>query len=262
MTYVQPGRRMAAKIAFVSNRENEQGNGEFIYVMNADGSDSHLLTNKPTSDFLDWSHDGGKITFINGDDVYVVNADGKGEPINLTNSPAKDARSSWSPDGKKIAWISDGNIFVMDSDGSNVRQLTKKATSNFVEWTIDGQIFTWMDNVTGMDDITYSCHNCVMDADGKNITSGGGKGEVQKYLPFWTLDGSRVECGGIAFPGGDSEIYLISEIYPDALLNLTNNKAEDLNADWPANCGPVNSPVKEVETACTDSCKRRLGYWL
>jgi ABC-type sugar transport system substrate-binding protein len=241
-----------SQIAFVSSRENEQGSGQFIYVMNADGSNLHLLTNNPTSDFVDWSHDGSKIIFIKGDDVYVVNADGSDEPINLTNSPAKDARPTWSPDGKNIAWTSDGNIFVMDSDGRNVLQLTQKGSLYNVEWTVDGQILTWTDNVTGMDNNTTSCKNCVMDADGKNITSGGGKGELKKYIPFYTVDGSRVECNGIAFPGGDSEIYLISEIYPDGLLNLTNNKAEDINPDWPENCTLNRKPLpEEAQTTST-----------
>jgi len=65
----------------------------------------------------------------------------------------------------------------------------------------------------------------------------GGKGEMQKYLPFWTIDGNRVECVGIDLTG-NSEIYLVGEIFPDLFNNLTNNPAHDLNPSWPAYCGP------------------------
>ena len=238
-----------SQIAFVSNRENGQEGGQFIYVMNADGSNVRQLTFENGSNWPDWSHDGSRITYTSNDDVFVINADGSGQSINITNNPEKDAQSTWSPDGKKIAWISNRTIFVMDADGSNIRQLTKEGTSDGVEWTVDGQIFTGMDNITGMDNKTSSCHNCVMDADGKNIISGGGKGEVQKYLPFWTLDGHRVEVANVDIFTGDNEIYLVSEIYPDIFLNLTNNPADDRNPDWPANCTLNREPLPAATQA-------------
>ena len=47
--------------------------------------------------------------------------------------------------------------------------------------------------------------------------------------------------------GKDEEIYLVSEIFPDIFLNLTNNPANDRNPDWPANCGPAVPPEKVAE---------------
>ncbi|NTV37465.1 MAG: hypothetical protein HGA53_10980, partial [Anaerolineaceae bacterium] len=104
-----------SQIAFVSNRANEQGGGQFIYVMDADGNDVRQLSQDPNSDLPDWSHDGSQITYTSNDDIYVINADGSGTSTNLTNSPQKDWKSTWSPDGSKIAWLSGGdgnwNIF-------------------------------------------------------------------------------------------------------------------------------------------------------
>ncbi|MGV8027004.1 MAG: substrate-binding domain-containing protein [Anaerolineaceae bacterium] len=229
------------KIAFVSNRENEQGGGQYIYIMNADGSDVCQLSSESGSQTPDWSHDGKKIVYISNDDLYVINADGSGQSVNLTNSPEKDFEPSWSPDGSQIVWSSGSegylNIFVMNADGSNVRQLTDDGFAGGVAWTVDGQIF--------------ACCNYVMDVDGSNKADAGGKGEVQRYFPFWTVDGQRVECNEIEWEGGDSEIYLISEIYPDILLNITNNPAADRNPDWPVNCGlgntVTNSQPQETE---------------
>jgi ABC-type sugar transport system substrate-binding protein len=231
------------EIAFVSNRENEQGGGQYIYIMNADGSDVRQLTTGNNSDHPDWSHDGSAIVFssdANGNnEIYVIKADGGVEPTNLTNSDVQDTQPTWSPDGSKIAWLSgsDGNwdIFVMYADGSNIKQLTDNGKVTDVAWTIDNQIFSYWENQEN------GCFNCVMDADGSNVIDAGGKGEMQRYIPFWTLNGDRVELVSVSLNGSDEEIYLVSDIYPDMFLNLTNNPGNDRNPDWPANCGSGNT---------------------
>lgn len=227
-----------SRMAFVSNRVNDSDSGQYIYVMNADGSDVRQLTFENWSDWPDWSHDGNWITYTSNDDIYVMKADGSGQSINLTNSPEKDVQSTWAPDGNHIAWVSgDGqssDIFVMNPDGSNVRQITDNGQSADVQWTVDGRIFTgW-----GWKDKEQTCSNCVVDVDGLNITDAGGKGQLRRYFPFWTLDDNRVECGSAKFNNEpENEIYLIGDIFPNRLLNLTNNPADDRNPDWPANCG-------------------------
>ena len=73
-----------------------------------------------------------------------------------------------------------------------------------------------------------------------DIIEAGGKGELQRFLPFWTLDGDRVECirGENIFTPDDDEIYLVGEMFPDIFFNLTNNPAADRNPDWPATVRP------------------------
>ena len=183
-----------SQIAFVSNRDNGKEGGQFIYVMNADGSNVRQLTFENWSDWPDWSNDGSQITYTSNDDIYVIKADGSGQSVNLTNSPEKDGRSSWSPDGTQIAWVSgydnNSNILVMNADGSQVKQITDNGQQSDVQWTVDGRLFAgW-----GWKDQEQICNNCVFNADGSNIMDAGGKGEIQKYLPFWTPDGDRVEC--------------------------------------------------------------------
>lgn len=246
------------QIAFVSNRENEQGGGRFIYVMNADGSGVRQLNTNPDSDFPNWSNDGRMITYTHMDDIFSMSADGSGESVNLTNSPEKDTQSAWSPDGSQIAWLSgeDGNwnLFVMNADGSNKKQLTNDGRVYDATWTVDGQIFTHWDNPD------VGCMNCVMDADGSNIKDAGGKGEIQRYLPFWTLDGHRVELAAVDMLTGDNEIYLVGEIYPDIFFNLTNNPANDRNPDWPAKCGPGTEAEIGAFDENNDSGEIVIGY--
>ncbi|MCU0486125.1 MAG: substrate-binding domain-containing protein [Anaerolineales bacterium] len=224
-----------SQIAFVSNRENNAEGGQFIYIMDADGGNVHQLTLENESKWPDWSHDGSSITYTHHGDIYITKADGSAQSINLTNSPEEDEQSTWSPDGKKIAWLSKEqggwNIFIMDADGNHQQKLTNNGQVYSIQWTIDGQLFSIWDHPEGL------CFKCVMNADGSNIMEAGGKGELQRFLPFKTLNGDRVECIGadnVMVP--DSEIYLVGEMYPDIFLNLTNNPANDRNPDWPTNC--------------------------
>jgi len=244
-----------SRIVFVSDRDG----GPFLYVMNADGSNVRQLTTENGSDLPDWSQDGSRITYTANDDIYIINVDGDQESVNLTNSPEKDAESDWSPDSKQIVWLigdeyENRNIFVMDANGKNVRQLTQDNKVSDVTWTVDGQIFThWKNGEVG-------CFNCVMDADGSNVKDAGGKGEIQNYLPFWTLDGNRVELANGNFFTSDEEIYLVSEIFPDIFLNLTNNPANDRNADWPSLCGPTEEVAQYQQQNPTSSKQIVIGY--
>lgn len=225
-----------SQIAFVSERNNERS----IYIMDADGSNLRQLTNMPESDLADWSPDGKTIAFTskaNGNfEIYIINADGSNEPINLTNNDTQDLVPVWSPDGSQIAWLSGDegwDLFVMTSDGSNVRQLTDQGHVFNVKWSIDGNLYLDWDN-----DV-YGSSNCLMDPDGTIIATGFSKGDGLQYFPYWTLEEDKVELVSADMDDGNNEIYLIGDIFPDFVLNLTNNPANDENPDWPMlQCGP------------------------
>ena len=112
------------KLAFVSGGE--------IWVINADGTNEHRVTNNSTADTDPaWSPDGTKIVFTKGSSgIAVINADGTNETTLTTSGVAP----AWSPDGTKIAFSrtqsSNGGIFTMDANGANEVRITPAITGD------------------------------------------------------------------------------------------------------------------------------------
>jgi Tol biopolymer transport system component len=123
------------------------GPGSAVFVMNADGSDPHPLTQassaQPESQ-PSWSPDGSHVLFgryaadwqtSNAHPLFVINSDGSGER-QLTSGGFYDARGVWAPDGSKILFARvfsafSSQLFLINADGSGLQQLTSSAGSNY-----------------------------------------------------------------------------------------------------------------------------------
>ena len=78
-----------SRIAFVSNRETDEGGGQYIYVMNADGSDIRRLPTVDGSRHPAWAPTGEAIVYDNDNDIFIVNPDGSEDSFQLTETPEK-----------------------------------------------------------------------------------------------------------------------------------------------------------------------------
>ncbi len=137
------------QIAFVVNGEFiGQDQTSEIYVINADGTNLHQLTNTGGVNLIpQWSPDGKQLVFYGyavgafddigsttslRTEVFRMNADGS-DLTNLTNSIGLDYQPSWSPDGNWIVYASTQEgpgIYIMRSDGTDVHMITHEPSYN------------------------------------------------------------------------------------------------------------------------------------
>ena len=182
-----------AKIAFVSNRNNENRDHRQIWVIDADGKNPIRLTDGLVDDLPDWSPDGTKIVYdtarvpkdhnLAPGGITVMDADGNNKRLLTPHG----LHPTWSPDGKRIAFIAAKNlgensqIYVIDIDGRNRTQLTDDLVHKRVpSWSHDGKR------------IAYTGNNViwVVDSDGENprqLTD-----RVTEAYPTWSPDSKSI----------------------------------------------------------------------
>jgi len=118
-----------SQIAYIGDSNNAI---QTVHIANTDGSGNYILPGSPTLLSFDWSPDGTKFVYSNGNEVFVMNADAteqtKLTTIQQTNDgETRDTDPHWSPDGKKIllrrSTTNTGTIYSMNADGSNLTKL-------------------------------------------------------------------------------------------------------------------------------------------
>jgi serine/threonine protein kinase len=192
-----------SQIAFASDRAGAPQ----IFVMNADGSNPHQLTDLPNGACQpDWSPDGTRLVFISpclkrqdqypGAQLYIIKADGSGL-VQLPSVEGGDFDPAWSPDNLSIAFASlrDGTlqIYVLSLQDSNVFQLTQQVSdmrlpdwSRQPAWTPSGTQIAY----TGHSRLTDTLQIWVMSNTGRDpllfVRSGSTYWDT---LPVWSPDG-------------------------------------------------------------------------
>jgi Tol biopolymer transport system component len=242
-----------ARLAFRSHRD---GNEE-VYLMLADGSDQHNLSNSPSGgDYSPaWSPDGQWIAFMSDRagkaDVWVVRPDGS-EARQVTDLRGISEYPTWSPDGRWIAFhctqgrvlsggTGDFEICVIANDGTGFAQLTDApGESKLPAWSPDGRLIAFQSNREG-----------------------------------WPTLPDYVPLGYDAGQFGDFEIYLMSSD-GSGQRNLTHHpEADDTFPAWSRagllvfsryGClmvtGPDDSsPVQISEGACTGRDSGQFPDW-
>lgn len=106
--------------------EASSDSGTNIYRVDPNTGLSTQLTSGSRNTNPGWSPDKEKIVFVSDRDgqvdLYTMDADG-GNPLRLTNTPAREIAPKFSPDGTRIAYAEDDgeewSLWVMSVDGTN-----------------------------------------------------------------------------------------------------------------------------------------------
>ena len=203
----------SAKIVFSSKRDGVIG----IYVMDDDGSNVTLLTDKLKPNLPRWSPDGKQIVFerwVNPHDsqrkhIFLMNADGTN--IRQLTEPhrGRDRYATFSPDGKSIVFykyerlpipnpippganIQGGkaSINVMNLESGKVKEIAELGAT-FLDWSPEGKHIVCKNvSVFGQS----GSNIWIMDADGHDpheLLPPPPPG-VARYAPRWSPDGKQI----------------------------------------------------------------------
>jgi hypothetical protein len=180
-----------SKIAFVDYFQGANGQGARLKVMNADGTDEHVVA---TADWWQdiwlntqpWSPDSSRIAWgpsgIPGD-IYTASAAG-GDVRRITTDGRPKDSPVWSPAGPQLVYSSQGQLFLARDDGSAPAPITPGVQPS---WSPDGTLIAFVNSVDGLPAI-YLVHP---DRTGlRRLWTPEMSGDT--YPPAWSPDGAKL----------------------------------------------------------------------
>jgi Tol biopolymer transport system component len=195
-----------------------------LWLMNADGSNQHLLLNDPGFDdeAPSFSPDGSHVIFsrcapLGGEfpcAVYRVGVDGNGlQPVTPVRIELQDWEPVYSPDGATIAFYSFGRdgviaaIYLMNADGSQIHEVSEAELEGFSpDWSPDGRQLVF----------TTKCCNpefrnlVVINQNGERLRQlTDDKGAIAAGRSSWSPQGDTIVFFGANVDTGENGIFVI-----------------------------------------------------
>jgi len=234
------------QIAFISPCRGEHNTyaGSLIYIMNADGSDSHPLGVPPDSsgDFdPTWSPDGQRIAFTSlrsgAQRIYIYNLTTASLLQITKGTNVEDGQPAWSPTGTQLAFVRTSalsQIWVVTDDGQTQQPFSLSGAVNDFSpvWSPDGQsiyycqtnpdtYLPWLMRLRYVDRGT-SNENHVPPAGQPNV--------IPIVGPRISPDGNWIAYEG--WPDGTNHDIYLMRINGSDVQRLTNDPALDFDPAW------------------------------
>jgi Tol biopolymer transport system component len=173
-----------------------------IWIMNADGTAPHLITDMQEGACQpDWSPSGEQLAFISpcagnqetypGAGIFTINSDGTGV-IGLPSVPGGDFDPQWSPDGKTITFTSlrDYNraqVYEFNLEDESVRSLSANTVRDSqAAYSPDGMQLAFVTTRRGPYQIW------TMNKDGGEAILLSRSGSLKDTHPEWSPDGTVI----------------------------------------------------------------------
>jgi len=182
------------QIAYISKprRNSEYGS---LYIMNADGSNPHKISEEILATAPNWSPDGTQLVFglsrVGEKAIAIINmVDGEIRDIVSSEDIVTDPK--WSPDGRYIAYrhVEEGSqaLSIVDLDGNLQTELDGNSEYLEYDWAPDSSRL-----VVGSDRNNEARYMYVLDlnAQGNNLTQIS-PGLTYPSVPKWSLDGKQI----------------------------------------------------------------------
>ncbi len=187
------------QLLFHSRRPVEERGGiarRKLWVMNADGSDAHAVSQGPADEYH------GRFCPVGEGIVFVSEANGSRDlwimaapaslAVPLTDETGVEAHPAWSPDGERIVYTAfpkeGGNfdLWVINRDGSGKRRLTSTAANEiFPTWHPDGETIVYVTDTGGGFDL-YALR--LRDETTYPVVTG----PDHEVRPAWSPDGTKL----------------------------------------------------------------------
>ena len=188
-------------------RYGRAGHHSDIFVVDPDGMNLLQLTNELQGTSPAWSPDSGRVAFANNNFIYVVDADGTDlRRLNDVDSLGDDP--VWSPDGQHIAFVGrreTRGLHVVRADGKDLRQIFDRDLYSTPVWSPNGTRLAFTAQYIFRKSSISSASNAsggvvglfatsyipravyVVNADGSDLEE-----LVQGSDPSWSPDGNRL----------------------------------------------------------------------
>lgn len=236
------------QIVFESFKSSATVSFTALWIMNADGTEAHLLDEREGSRLPllgrkpFWSPDGSKILYENcpgcegggNPDIYIYDLE-NGEEIEVTNHPADDESPRWSPDGNRIIFNSGRDyrntsmaygkdIYIMNRDGTGIERITTNGHTLLPVMGPDGVTIAFTDLEDYSKLYTVDINSRVGDVLFSHSSAG-----TALYAHHWSLYADKILYGerNLDQPG----------LYQLSIYTLETGKAEPIREEATASSG-------------------------